>query len=51
MARQSYEGIALTVPLTVPYFRYSMRSAHWWLARALDLLLKKSNLPGTKSTA
>ena len=44
MARQSYAGIALAVPVTVPYVRYSVRSAHWWLARALDLLLKQSTL-------
>jgi acetyl-CoA acetyltransferase len=42
--RQSYEGVAVAAPVTVPYVRYSIRSAHWWLARALDLLLKQSNL-------
>ena len=45
MARQDYAGVALAVPVTVPYVRYSVRSAHWWLARALDLLLKESALP------
>jgi acetyl-CoA acetyltransferase len=42
--RQSYKGVAVAAPVTVPYVRYSIRSAHWWLARALDLLLKQSNL-------
>lgn len=44
MSRQSYEGVAVAVPITVPYVRYSIRAAHWWLARALALLLKESGL-------
>src|SRR5512139_1590267 len=44
MARQSYEGVAVAVPVTVPYVRYSIRSAHWWLARALAGLLEQSGL-------
>ena len=32
------------MPVTVPYVRYSIRAAHWWLARALSLLLKQSGL-------
>jgi acetyl-CoA acetyltransferase len=44
MKRQGYEGVAVAVPITVPYARYSIRSAHWWLARALDMLLKESKL-------
>src|SRR5260221_11303320 len=44
MARHGYEGVVLAVPVTVPYVRYSMRSAHWWLARALEALLKQSKL-------
>ena len=42
--RQPYDGVAVAVPVTVPYVRYSIRSAHWWLARALDLLFKRANL-------
>ena len=30
--------------MTVPYVRYSIRSAHWWLARCLAGLLKASGL-------
>jgi acetyl-CoA acetyltransferase len=44
MSRRGYEGVAVAVPVTVPYARYSIRSAHWWLARCLDSLLKNSNL-------
>ena len=42
--RQSYEGVAVAVPVTVPYVRYSIRSAHWWLARAFSSLLRSSGL-------
>src|SRR3954471_20210674 len=44
MSRRGYEGVAVAVPVTVPYARYSIRSAHWWLARALDSLLRESKL-------
>src|SRR3954466_9215069 len=44
MSRRSYEGVAVAVPVTVPYVRYSIRSAHWWLARCLADLLKESGL-------
>src|SRR3954463_13020356 len=42
--RRGYEGVAVAVPVTVPYERYSIRAAHWWLARALSFLLKESHL-------
>lgn len=44
MSRRGYEGVAVAVPVTVPYVRYSIRSAHWWLARCLSGLLKQSKL-------
>jgi acetyl-CoA acetyltransferase len=44
MSRKSYEGVAVAVPVTVPYVRYSIRAAHWWLARALGALLEGSGL-------
>jgi len=34
----------VTAPVTVPYVRYSLRSAHWFVARALAQLLKQSGL-------
>ena len=34
----------MTVPVTVSYVRYSIRSAHWWMARALADLLRQSGL-------
>jgi acetyl-CoA acetyltransferase len=44
MSRRGYEGVAVAVPVTIPYVRYSIRAAHWWLARALAELLKQSGL-------
>jgi acyl-CoA synthetase (AMP-forming)/AMP-acid ligase II/acetyl-CoA acetyltransferase len=42
--RQGYEGVVVAAPVTVPYVRYSIRSAHWWLARGLKSLLETSKL-------
>ncbi len=42
--RQSYEGVAVTVPVTVPYQRYSTRGAHWFLGQALAGLVADSGL-------
>ena len=44
MSRRGYEGIAVAVPVTVPYVRYSTKSAHWFIARAMANLLKASGL-------
>jgi acetyl-CoA acetyltransferase len=44
MTRQGYEGVVLAAPVTVPYVRYSIRAAHWWLARCLTGLLSASGL-------
>lgn len=43
--RAGYDDIAVAVPVTVPYERYSIRSAHWFLARALAALIEGSGLP------
>jgi acetyl-CoA acetyltransferase len=34
-----YEGVAVAVPVTVPYERFSIRGAHWFVARALKALV------------
>jgi acetyl-CoA acetyltransferase len=49
--RTDYAGVAVAVPVTVPYVRYSTKSAHWWIARALAGVLegaglKKSDVDG-----
>jgi len=42
--RLGYQDVVVAAPVTVPYVRYSIRAAHWWLARALDSLLKRAHL-------
>ena len=39
-----YEDTVVAVPITVPYVRYSIRGAHWFVARALAGLLEGSGL-------
>ncbi|MEJ2459380.1 MAG: thiolase family protein, partial [Novosphingobium sp.] len=36
--RAAYDGVVLCAPVTVPYERYSSRTAHWWASRALRAL-------------
>ncbi|MBH1973862.1 MAG: thiolase family protein [Rhodobacteraceae bacterium] len=43
-ARQSYDGVALVAPVTVPYQRYSQQTAHWWAARALKSAINAAGL-------
>ena len=45
MARAPYDDIVLATPVTIPYARYSIRSAHWFLGRALAALLACAKLP------
>ena len=42
--RADYRGVAVAVPVTIPYVRYSTKSAHWWIARALAGLLEGAGL-------
>lgn len=39
-----YEGVAVAVPVTVPYERFSIRGAHWFLARALKELIDRAGI-------
>jgi acetyl-CoA acetyltransferase len=41
---RDYHDVVLAAPVTVPYVRYSIRSAHWFVAQALARLIKASNL-------
>ncbi len=43
-ARKSYEGIVAAVPVTVPYERFSIHPAQWWLGRALRALVDASGV-------
>jgi acetyl-CoA acetyltransferase len=40
-----YDDVVLAAPLTVPYVRYSIKSAHWFLGRALAGLLAAAKIP------
>ncbi|MFL6799809.1 MAG: thiolase family protein [Xanthobacteraceae bacterium] len=42
--RRSYDGVVACLPVTVPYQRYSINSAHWWIGRALKTLLDRAGL-------
>ena len=42
--RQGYEGVAVTVPVTVPYRRYSTHGAHWFIGQALEALVERSGI-------
>jgi len=43
-ARTDYAGVAVAVPVSVPYVRYSIESAHWWIGRALAALTKAAGI-------
>jgi acetyl-CoA acetyltransferase len=43
-ARKGYEGVAVAVPVTVPYVRYSTRGAMWFLGQAIEALVKASGI-------
>ena len=42
--RATYDDVVITVPVTVPYVRYSTHGAQWFLARALAELSHRSGL-------
>ena len=43
-ARQGYQGIAVAVPVTIPYVRYSTHGANWFLGQAMQQLVQRSGL-------
>ena len=40
-----YDDVVLAAPVTVPYVRYSIKSAHWFLGRAVAKLLEAAKIP------
>ncbi len=42
--RLGYEGVAVAVPVTVAYQRYSTHGAHWFLGQALEALVRESGI-------
>ena len=43
-SRAAYDDVVVACPTTLPYVRYSIHGAHWFLAGALAALLKRSGL-------
>jgi acetyl-CoA acetyltransferase len=43
-SRTSYAGVAVAVPVTVPYVRYSTHDAHWFIGQALHALVEASGI-------
>lgn len=42
--RQNYDGIAVCAPVTIPYSRYSLRSAQWFCGRSIAELIKSAKI-------
>jgi acetyl-CoA acetyltransferase len=42
--RQGYDGVVVCAPVSIPYRRYSINSAHWWIGRALRELIASAGL-------
>jgi acetyl-CoA acetyltransferase len=42
--RSSYDGVAVAVPVTVPYRRYSTQGAHWFIGQAMEALVARSGV-------
>lgn len=47
-ARMSYDGIVVCAPVTIPYRRFSINSAHWWIGRALHDLTRAAGIMPTE---
>ena len=39
-----YDGVVITAPVSVPYQRYSIDTAHFWIARALRAAIQAADL-------
>lgn len=44
MARLGYDDVAVAVPVTVPYRRFSNEGAHWFIGQAVRGLIERSGL-------
>ncbi|HEU5018553.1 MAG TPA: thiolase family protein [Pseudolabrys sp.] len=43
-ARLSYDRVVACAPVTIPYRRYSIDTAHWWIGRALHDLTRTAKI-------
>ncbi|HEY7610444.1 MAG TPA: thiolase family protein [Alphaproteobacteria bacterium] len=42
--RAPYDDVVVSTPVTIPYVRFSIRAAHWWIGRTLGELVKHSGI-------
>ena len=42
--RTPYDRVVMAVPVTIPYTRYSIESAQWWMGRALKSLVDNAGI-------
>ena len=42
--RQAYTGVVAASPITIPYERFSIHGAHWWIGRALHTLVQRAGI-------
>ena len=42
--RQAYDGVVACMPVTVPYERYSIRPAQWWIGTAVRELIRGAGI-------
>ncbi|BAR60670.1 acetyl-CoA acetyltransferase [Bradyrhizobium diazoefficiens] len=42
--RTPYDGVVIAAPVTIPYVRYSIESAQWWIGRALSALFAQAGI-------
>jgi acetyl-CoA acetyltransferase len=42
--RMPYDGVVAAAPVTIPYRRYSINTAHWWIGRAIRGVLERTGL-------
>ncbi|KJC48528.1 acetyl-CoA acetyltransferase [Bradyrhizobium sp. LTSP849] len=42
--RTPYDGVVIAAPVTIPYMRYSIESAQWWIGRALNAIVAQAGI-------
>ena len=42
--RQSYDGVVIAAPVSIPYQRFSVEATHWWAGAALRGLVEASGI-------
>jgi acetyl-CoA acetyltransferase len=42
--RTPYDGVVIAAPVTIPYVRYSIESAQWWIGHALSAIIAQAGI-------